>query len=177
MPSPSVPASAGERWAYRVSRKDPLVEVEVVRMSTQRPARVLVNFIDHAFEGRQDWVPPSRLKVLWSDVEAYQAREARWARIDTRPGDDNTPEHYAMDEVFRIGLDPELFSVVYRYPGVGEIPDVDRLAAELELDPEVLRRRPSRSRRTARCTCRGRPPSESRGAFANACQTASWPTS
>ena len=70
-----------------MSRKDPLVEVEIVRIGTQRPARVLVSFIGEAFEGRQDWVPPSRLKVLWSDVESYLAREARWARIDTRPGE------------------------------------------------------------------------------------------
>ncbi len=138
MSSTSVAASAGERWAYRVSRKDPLVEVEIVRIGTQRPARVLVDFIGDAFEGRQDWVPPSRLKVLWSDVQAYLAREARWARIDTRPGDDNSPEHYAMDAIFRIGLSPDLFSVVYRYPGVGGIPDVDRLVAELDLDPELL---------------------------------------
>jgi hypothetical protein len=142
MASTNVTAIPGERWAYRASRKDPLVEVEVVRKGTQRPVRVLVRFIGEESEGRQDWVTPARLKVLWSHVEAYQAREARWTGIDTHPDGDNTPEHHAMDAALRIGLSADVISLVYRYPGVSEISDVEQLASELDLDPEVLRSAP-----------------------------------
>jgi len=58
-------AQPGESWAYRARSVDELVEVVVVRRGTQRPARVFVRFVDDRFEGRQEWVPPSRLKVRW----------------------------------------------------------------------------------------------------------------
>ena len=51
-----------QRWAYRARQVDEFVEVSVVRLGTQRPARVLVRFVDDAFEGREEWVPPARLK-------------------------------------------------------------------------------------------------------------------
>ena len=34
-----------------------------MRLRAQRPARLLLRFVDDRFEGRQEWVPPSRLKV------------------------------------------------------------------------------------------------------------------
>jgi hypothetical protein len=58
-----------------------VVEVEVVRIGTRRPARVLVRFVDAEQEGREDWVPPARLKVPWSDVDAWLAREQRWEAV------------------------------------------------------------------------------------------------
>ena len=54
----------GESWAYRARSIDQLVEVEVLRIGTSKPARVLVRFVADEFEGRRDWVPPARLKVL-----------------------------------------------------------------------------------------------------------------
>lgn len=53
----------GERWTYRARRIDDLVEVEVIKIGTQKPARVQVRFVDERFEGRQEWVPPARLNV------------------------------------------------------------------------------------------------------------------
>jgi hypothetical protein len=58
----------GERWAYRARQVDELVEVRVLRLGTQKPARVLVRFVDDAFEGREEWVPPARLKVPWQTL-------------------------------------------------------------------------------------------------------------
>lgn len=49
----------GERWAYRARGVDPLVEVEVLKLGTNRPARVRVRFVDETFEGREDWVTGS----------------------------------------------------------------------------------------------------------------------
>jgi hypothetical protein len=56
---------AGQSWAYRARQSDALARVTAVRLGSQRPARVLVKFIDEAFEGRQEWVPPARLKARW----------------------------------------------------------------------------------------------------------------
>ena len=72
---------AGQEWAYRARQADDLVQVRVLRLGTQRPARVLVQFADEVFEGRQEWVPPARLKAHWQDVGQYRAREALWNRI------------------------------------------------------------------------------------------------
>jgi hypothetical protein len=58
---------------------DDVVAVEVMKFGTQRPPRVLVRFVDQQFEGRQEWVPPARLKVPWAAVEVFREREARWA--------------------------------------------------------------------------------------------------
>ena len=74
-------AQPGESWAYRARSVDVLVEVVVVRLGTQRPARVFVRFVDDRFEGRQEWVPPSRLKVRWEAVDEFRERERLWERV------------------------------------------------------------------------------------------------
>jgi len=73
--------AVGEAWAYRARRGDPLVEVMVVRIGVRTPRRLLVRFVADEFEGRQDWVPPSRLKVPWRDLDAFIARELRWEGV------------------------------------------------------------------------------------------------
>lgn len=70
---------AGERWAYRVSpHHGPVSEVEVMRIGTQRPLRVKVQFIAEEAEGRQEWVSPARLRVRWEACEAWLERERAW---------------------------------------------------------------------------------------------------
>jgi hypothetical protein len=71
----------GQVWAYRARQTDSLAEVTVLRLGAQRPARVLVKFAAEAFEGLQEWVPPSRLKALWPDADEYRAWEERWNQI------------------------------------------------------------------------------------------------
>jgi hypothetical protein len=71
----------GEVWAYRARWQDPLVRVEVLRVGVKRPPRLLVRFLDPEFEGREDWVSPARLKVLWTGVEAFRFAEQRWDAV------------------------------------------------------------------------------------------------
>jgi hypothetical protein len=71
----------GENWVYKAGSQEPVLEVKVLAIGTDKPARVKVEFIADEFEGKQDWVPPSRLKVLWDQVESFKAHEAAWAAV------------------------------------------------------------------------------------------------
>jgi len=95
----------GQRWAYRARQVDELVEVSVVRLGTQQPARVLVRFVDDAFEGREEWVPPARLKVRWGSVDQYRAREERWDRIHAAGLSPDDPREDAAERVIEIIFD------------------------------------------------------------------------
>ena len=97
----------GEVWAYRALRLDPLVAVEVLKNGTRKPARVLVRFVDAKFEGREQWVPPVRLKVLWSEVSEFMAGETRWEAI-TAESPRDTPETNAAEIVFDLVVDEEM---------------------------------------------------------------------
>jgi hypothetical protein len=74
-------AQVGEVWAYRARGADPLVAVEVVKLGSRRPPRLLVRFVDERFEGRQEWVPPGRLMVLWDESERWLAEERRCSAV------------------------------------------------------------------------------------------------
>lgn len=132
----------GQRWGYRARGADPLVEVEVLKLGTQKPARALVRFVDESFEGREEWVPPARLKVAWDGAPEFEAREARWDAVDTHPGLDESPTDYAIGEVFEAAIDVEIAEPVYRYAGVTSIRNASALAARLQLDEAVLRADP-----------------------------------
>ena len=84
-----------ESWAYRARSMDELVEVRILRIGTNRPARVLVRFVAEVFEGREEWVPPGRLKVLWSAVEEFLANERRWAAVTDVSPVSESGEYYA----------------------------------------------------------------------------------
>jgi hypothetical protein len=91
----------GEVWGYRARQIDALARVEVLKVGTKRPARVQVRFLDEQFEGRQDWVPPARLKVLWEHAEQWLAAERRWqAVVDASAHARETLEHEAAQRVF-----------------------------------------------------------------------------
>lgn len=101
----------GESWAYRKRGLDPLVEVRVVREGTQKPARVLVRFVADEFEGRDEWVPPARLKVPWSGVEEFRAREERWERVSAPGPEGDDPRHYAASEILDEYVDPAVATI------------------------------------------------------------------
>lgn len=86
----------GDSWAYRARAKDPLVEVRIVRMGVRKPPRVLVHFADDVFEGKQEWVPPARLKVPWQDRDEFTAREKRWDAV-ADPGSETRPRNVLQE--------------------------------------------------------------------------------
>ncbi len=134
---PEVPeVQVGQRWAYRARRIDELVEVEVAKLGTQKPARVRVRFVEERFEGRQEWVPPSRLRVHWSAVEGFRHREALWDRMDELGiGDD--PRFRAAEEVYENLIDEAVSNLHYREMGACRVRDSQRLADLTGLDPQL----------------------------------------
>lgn len=133
----------GERWAYRARANDPLVEVEVARIGVKKPTRLLVRFMDEEFEGLRDWVPPARLKVPWSDVEEYRAREARWDRVYASSPERESIEEEGAQKVFDLVIDDGHATLDYRSDGVTRIHDVGGLAAKLQIGPDLLRSNPA----------------------------------
>lgn len=131
--------SPGEAWAYRARHADPLVEVVAMKIGSRRPIRVLVRFVDPSFEGLEEWVPPARLKVLWAEVKAFEAKERRWAAVLAPFGEDDEREADAAGIVFE-RLIPEAVARVwdYRADGVVTIDDVAGLAQLLGLDAVEL---------------------------------------
>jgi hypothetical protein len=125
----------GEEWAYRARATDQVVLVRVVRIGTARPPRVLVHFGDDRFEGREEWVPPNRLKVLWAGVAAWQAREDRWEAVrDASYQVYDTPEYWAVDMIFDALPDLDLHQGYGQNAGLLLVQDVGRLLERLDLD-------------------------------------------
>lgn len=133
MATPDNDAHVGESWAYRARQIDDVVEVEVLKIGTQRPARTLVRFVDERFEGRQEWVPPARLKVRWEAVDAFREREALWARIEEL-GIGDEPVSRAADEVFETLIDTDIARIDYGEAGACRITDSARLTELTGLD-------------------------------------------
>jgi hypothetical protein len=128
----------GQAWAYRARQADDLVQVGVLRLGAQRPARVLVKFADEVFEGREEWVPPARLKALWRDVDQYRAREARWNRIRAAGVPSDDPREDAAETVIELLLADDGTEIGYHGSGSIRLRDPAALAAKLGLDPGQL---------------------------------------
>lgn len=109
--------AVGQDWAYRAKRSEPLTPVRVTKLGARKPARVKVSFLDDRFEGREEWVPAPRLKVPWDQVGQWQAREERWAAVETASSSSyDTPEYWAASKVLE-RLPDELIEVNYRGGG------------------------------------------------------------
>lgn len=61
----------GESWAHIPRSQDLLVEKELLRSGTNRAARTLVRFVDVSFDGKQEWVSPTRLKAPWVPLHTH----------------------------------------------------------------------------------------------------------
>lgn len=131
----------GEVWAYRARQTDPLVQVVVTRIGVRKLARVLVRFVHDVFEGRQEWVPPARLKVLWTDVGDFEAAE-RWEHIWERGIGLGDPRWEAADEIIRLRVKEDLAEFRYREGGAIRIHQVDELARALNLHADVFTSNP-----------------------------------
>jgi hypothetical protein len=139
VPQPTGPA-AGEFWAYRVRQQDLLVQVAVVRFGVKKPQRILVRFVDDEFEGRQDWVPPARLKVPWSGVDEYLARERRWDEVSRASIDASNADELAASIVFDLLIPDDLADLGWNSTrGIVKIHDVSGLAGLLEVAPAAFR--------------------------------------
>lgn len=128
----------GESWGYRARGIDPLVEVQVLRLGSQKPARVLVAFVDDSFEGKEEWVPPTRLKVPWANAEEHQAREERWHRVASLGPAREDPRSYAASEIIDEYLAEELGTINYRGGDSICLKNPELLAEELNLQVEEL---------------------------------------
>lgn len=135
-PDPSV----GQRWAYRARSIDRVVEVEVLKVGTKRPPRIQVRFVDEAQEGREEWVSPARLKVLWEHAEAWQHSQDQWEAAREASGviRDTTEDRAAwfVEEAL-----PPLAAVELGYnrdAGLMFITDVEAICGELGLTAEDL---------------------------------------
>lgn len=132
----------GEVWAYRARQADPSAQVVVMRIGVGRLARVLIRFVDCAFEGRQEWVPPTRLEALWTDVGDFEAAEQRWDHIWERGIGLGDPCWEAADEIMRLLVKEDLAELRFREGGAIRIHQVDELARALNLPADVFTSNP-----------------------------------
>ncbi|WP_226360135.1 hypothetical protein [Pseudonocardia sp. ICBG1142] len=135
-PQPTI----GQHWAYRARSIDRVVEVEVLKIGTKRPPRIQVRFVDEAQEGREEWVSPARLKVLWEHAEAWQHSQDQWeaAREASDIVSRSTEERAAwlVEEAL-----PPLEAIEFgfnRDVGLMYITDVEAVCRELGLTAEDL---------------------------------------
>lgn len=129
----------GESWAYRARGVDELEPVQVEKIGTAKPPRVLIRFLKDDREGKLEWVPVPRLKTPWSNVAAYSARERRWAAVVAESPHD-TPEVDAAEIVYERVIDVALaeFEDSYR-AGYLRIHSPDALADWLGWKTDDLR--------------------------------------
>ncbi|MEQ3551754.1 hypothetical protein WIS52_14870 [Pseudonocardia nematodicida] len=131
-PEPAV----GERWAYRARAIDRVTEVEVLKIGTNRPPRVRVRFVDEAQEGREEWVPPARLKVPWAQGAEWQQLQDRWeaARVASGSIRDSIEERAAWNVEESLPDWPAAELGYNNDAGLMFIRDVDAVCQELGLD-------------------------------------------
>ncbi|WP_378144841.1 hypothetical protein ACFJGV_15290 [Cnuibacter sp. UC19_7] len=90
----------GEHWAYREKKGVPLVEVEVLALGQpgKTSPRIKIQHLDDLYEGRVEWSPKIRLKVRWDERLEYEARESRWAAVQS--SETTRAEYRAYHHVF-----------------------------------------------------------------------------
>lgn len=141
MPRDLSELTVGEQWAYRAKRTEPLACVEVMRLGTGRPQRVQIKFVNDEFEGREEWVPPVRLKVPWVDADSWRENEKRWEDLrDANGYIRDTPEGHAIWMVIEGLRDWDLATALYNgnSSGIFVVHDVDAIVADLGIDRESL---------------------------------------
>jgi hypothetical protein len=126
------------------------------KLGLKRPQRVFVRFLDDAFEGRQDWVPPGRLKAPWGEVDAFLARERRWDAVLAQSPERGAPEQWAAVSIFGSLIDRGLATLCFNATeAVVTIDDVAGLAPTSTSIPTDCALIPCASRRTSTSSRRG----------------------
>lgn len=101
----------GDEWAYR--QRDEAVS-ERVRILAVEPktnsVRVEITFLDEP-DRRTEKVPGSRLRVPWSEVDAFNTRMANWERVDNLELDD--VESSCVEEIFQLLIEQEIAELLW----------------------------------------------------------------
>lgn len=72
----------GDEWAYRLRDTEASERVRIKAVTAKKiTASIEVEFLDEE-DRRVQTVPSTRLKARWADVDAYDAQQAGWQRID-----------------------------------------------------------------------------------------------
>jgi hypothetical protein len=132
----------GETYGYRARSVDELVPVRVLREGAKKPPRVLVRFEDPAMEGREEWVPPGRLKVYWSDVDAFRAEEARWNAVGALSPYQDSAEVNAAEQACELLIDDDVAGFGYKDAHL-VVHDVAALAALAGVDEAFVASHPA----------------------------------
>lgn len=139
----------GEVWAFRDQPKavgERVHRVEVVRVEGPRKHGDLhVRFLDGEEAGLQEWVARGQLVAPWTHIEAFQDDDRRWAAVFEHSREVRGSTEFEAAKLIFSQVRPKnrmrlRHSVADA--GVTEIPDLDAVAAWLELDPCELRREP-----------------------------------
>jgi hypothetical protein len=124
----------GEHWAYRRLRDDLLAEVQILAFGTKKPDRVKIVFVDDEFEGRSEWVPSGRLRVIWAESARLLAEEALWADLRAEASVRPEVEHEAAMHILALCLPSEVATQPWRphtayrfHGGLTEVFDWDSL--------------------------------------------------
>jgi hypothetical protein len=88
----------GEIWAYREKAGAQATPVRIDLIGRSTPLRVRVLFLDDVFEGRETWVPASKLVSYWSALERHDANRAALAAL-VQQGKPDDPLSTAIDVV------------------------------------------------------------------------------
>jgi hypothetical protein len=127
--------NVGEIWAYRTGGRSTLTPVNVNDINGRR---ALIEHLDPARGGLNEWVPIGRLKVPWEALDGFLEREARWDALigPTRPP---TPQSNAVWDIFLATIPEEVAQVYYNNAtGVTEIHDLRRLSQMTGLEPTEI---------------------------------------
>ena len=139
MPEKPPEVTVGEEWAYREKSGATVTRVTVTRLGTTKPLRVRVRFTEDQYEGREEWVPPNRLKIRWEGVTHWQEREDHWEAVrDASYHISDTPEYWAVSSVFDALSDIEVRDGYGRDAGILTIGDIDQVCAALGVEKTLF---------------------------------------
>lgn len=93
-------------------------------------------------EGREEWVPPARLKVPWSQVDEFRAEEARWAAVAALSPYQESPEVQAAKEACEMLVDQAIAGFGYKDAHL-VVHDVAGLAALAGVDEGFVTSHPA----------------------------------
>jgi len=128
--------STGEEWAFRQHDDAPSERVRVLAIHEgKRANRVDLLFLDDPDERIEERVPAGRLRVLWSDVEAFDARMATLGRLKDEGVTD--AESSALATVYALLLPHDIAEwTLSPVRHATQIHDPDRFAAHTGIDLE-----------------------------------------